>query len=231
MCSFLAGLFFFACKGPQGDTGPVGPQGTTGKDGAIGVTGPVGPQGTTGPAGPTGQAGPQGQTGATGPQGETGTANVIYSTWFARPFPGTGTGERPWIGQNFPTATTPNFPSWLVLNPEPKVTKDIVDKGMVMVYYRANPSFTNAEALPYNTQSVAGNGVPISMAYSFSISEGAIFIRVANTQLVAAGGTFGLPGNGLYRYVIVPGGVANGRLSAIDWYNYAEVKAALNLKD
>ncbi|AXE19111.1 hypothetical protein DR864_15810 [Runella rosea] len=225
MSSLLMAICFLACEGPQGETGPQGPQGTTGKDGAIGVTGPVGPNGPIGPQGPTG---PQGQA---GPQGPTGTANVIYSTWIARPYPGNGAGERPWITQSFPTATTPNFPSWLLTNPEPKVTKDIVDKGMVMIYYRANPTFTNAEALPYNTQSVAGNGVPITMTYSFSILEGIITIRVANTQLVSAGGTFGVPGNGLYRYVIVPGGVANGRLAAIDWKNYAEVKAALNLKD
>ncbi len=219
----------YSCKGPQGDLGPAGIQGQVGKDGPIGVIGPVGPNG---PAGPQGTAGAAGQTGPAGPQGSTGTANVIYSAWIARPFPGNGTGERPWVSQNFPTPTVPNFPSWLVLNPEPKITQEIIDKGFVMVYHRINPTFTNAEALPYNTQSVSGNGVPITMTISFSVNPGAIFLRAANTQLVPSGGTFGLPAsNGLYRYVIVPGGVANGRMAAIDWKDYAAVKAAFNLKD
>ena len=226
-----AALCMYSCKGPQGDIGPAGIQGQVGKDGVIGVAGPVGPNGTVGPQGTTGATGAAGETGPAGQTGATGTANVIYSTWIARPYPGNGAGERPWNTQSFPSATTPAFPSWLLSNPEPKVTKDIVDKGMVMVYYRVNPTSNNAEALPYSTQGVAGNGVPITMTYSFSVSEGAIFIRVANTQLVAAGGTFGTPGNGLYRYVIVPGGIANGRMAAIDWKNYAKVKAALNLKD
>ena len=207
----------FACEGPQGLVGPVG---ATGAKGDLGATGAAGKDGTNG------------TNGAVGATGAIGTANVIYSPWIARPFPGTGVGERIWTGSGFPTVNAPNFPNWMVSNPEPKITKDIVDKGVVLVYYRAIPTNTNAEALPFSTQSVAGNGVPISMLINFTINEGVLFIKVSNTELVQANGTFGLPReNALFRYVIIPGGIANGRLKNVDLKNYEAVKLAFNIVD
>lgn len=77
--SAIAGLLWlsFACKGPEGPTGPQGPKGDAG------LQGPAGPTGTQGPAGPQGAQGPA------GPQGVAGNANVTQINYTTRTHTGT----------------------------------------------------------------------------------------------------------------------------------------------
>lgn len=133
-------------QGPKGDQGATGATGATGAQGPQGATGATGGTGGTGPQGPAGPAGPQGPTGATGPQGPAG-AN----------------------GQDGPGAQ-----SFLLLNKSvtltgltrlnvPAITADVVNKGLVLVYFRVTGTTTGYYALPYaeadRTLSVSNYGV------------------------------------------------------------------------
>ena len=59
-------IMLTSCKGPEGPQGPAGTPGTAGQTGA---TGPTGASGVTGPVGASGVAGP------------AGNANVVYTAW------------------------------------------------------------------------------------------------------------------------------------------------------
>ncbi|HEY9561313.1 MAG TPA: collagen-like protein [Anseongella sp.] len=77
-----------------------------------------------GPVGPQGPAGPQGEQGAPGPKGDKGdpgTANVVYSDWIDVKFQKTGS-------------------FWLSSLNTPKLTQEILDHGLVIVYYKHTPS-------------------------------------------------------------------------------------------
>lgn len=77
--------------------------------------GPIGPEGPAGPQGAQGIAGPKGD------QGDAGTANVIYSDWMDVKFNRTGS-------------------FWLTSFNTPKLTQEIVDHGLVIVYYKHTAS-------------------------------------------------------------------------------------------
>lgn len=130
--------------GPQGATGTTGPQGPAGSNGATGATGPQGPTGSTGATGATGATGPTGatgSTGATGPQGPAGPA-----------------GPQGPAGQNGQDGA--NAQSFLLLNKSvtltgltrfsiPAITADVVNRGIVLVYFRVSGTTTGYYALPY----------------------------------------------------------------------------------
>ena len=145
--------------------------------------GDVGPKGDTGATGATGAAGPIGATGA------TGTANIIYSDWANVTFTGSGTS---WIGKI--TA--------------PKITQEILDKGMVKAYFK------------FGSSTYEGNYVnaPINASMYYFIDLGAINIR-ANFNASYP-----------WRYIIVPGGVG-ARKAAVDYSDYEAVKKYYNLPD
>ena len=148
--------------------------------------GEVGPAGANGTNGATGATGAIGGTGATG---ATGTANVIYSDWTTVAFTGSGT-------------------SWSGKITAPKITQDILDKGVVKAYFKFGSDIYEGSYVS------AVNGAIMH----YFINLGAINIR----------STF----NATYpwRYIIIPGGVG-ARRAAVDYSDYEAVKKYYNLPD
>jgi hypothetical protein len=197
----------WSCKpgdpGPKGDTGTAGVNGTNGANGATGATGATG---TTG------------STGATGATGATGTANVIYSAWFT---------TTAWT-----KTTIFSIDNFDFNKAAPGITADILDKGVVLVFGKLNGYSTdfglsnNPVQLPYNV--VYKSGVLNTDTWSFITSVGNLKIKFISDQNLYSGGP---ATNYQFRYVIVPGGVAGGRLQSLQGMSYAEIKAMYNLPD
>jgi hypothetical protein len=242
------GLFLFACKGDQGEVGPqgiqgfqgiqgvpgatgsqgtTGPAGTTGATGTTGVAGPQGAIGATGATGPAGATGAQGATGATGQQGATGsqgpagTTNVIFSDWIARPFPGISPNN--WLYYNAaPSNSTIKYPSYYTNITAPKLTKDILDKGLIMVYMRSSSNIVRT--LPFSEIGIQATHLATSLVGGISVEYKSDIPLVLNA-------TFNLPSIEMqYRYVIIPGSIS-GRLASTNYNNYEEVKRVFNLID
>ncbi len=174
-----------------------------GKDGAAG---PAGEQGQKGDKGDGGPAGPS------GPKGDPGTANVIYSNWLTVTFK----------------------PDTVILNGRidtlgyyadidaPKLTKEILNTGEVKIYINfntaADPVITS---IPYRGE----NGAYINfVAYEKTIS---LYSNLSASTITTGAGEKIQQ----YRYIIIPGGTAARSANAVDWKNYAAVKAYLGLKD
>ena len=215
-------LMIVACEGPQGPdgaAGPQGPQGVKGETGSPGATGPAGATGATGATGAKGDKGDsgtngtngtngsdgaQGATGSKGDKGDPGTANVIYSGWF-----------------------TPNTNDWQKLSDinytytinEPKITQDIVDRGVVLAYSRQN-----ANSASYL--------LPLTLTTSSSISNYNIGMSIEKViinflELLEPSGK---PANNLqFRYVIIPGGVQTR--ANLDYTNFEAVARAFGIPE
>lgn len=173
------------------------------KDGAAG---PAGQQGEKGDKGDTGPGGPA------GPKGDPGSANVIYSNWLDVAYkPDTvhlAGGGIDTIG-------------YYANVDAPKLTTNMLSTGEVKIYVNLNhvndPVITT---IPYN-----GNGIFINfVAYESTIE---FYSNIdAGTFQSNTGVKYQQ-----YRYVIIPGGTQARTASAVDWNNYAAVKAYLGLKD
>ena len=168
--------------------GPAGPAGATGAQGASGLSGATGPAGPAGPAGPTG---PQGPVGPAGPAGPAGTANVIYSAWFTA-------STLTWADSTHANYGTISRGNRLASS----ITAGVVDNGVVISYYR--DAATATTMMPYTF----GNGGNIRQINSL-IRTGAITFFVAN---LTTGNASGSVPSGDFRYVIIPGSVAGGRM-------------------
>jgi hypothetical protein len=143
--------------------------------------------------GPQGEVGPQGTQGSQGIQGNAGpigTANVIYSEWTNITFTGSGS-------------------SWQAKISAPKITQEILDKGLVKTYFKLDK---NVYELP-----LASGG--LSYLYQ-SISIGNINL-LSNSKWSSE-----IP----WRYVIIPGGIG-ARRANIDYSDYEAVKKAYNIPD
>lgn len=161
-----------------------------------------GPMGPEGEKGNPGIQGPQGVAGQTGAQGPAGTANVIYSSWI--------TATSIVSGSYFSRAG-----SYFDLT-VPKLTQEILDKGMVLTYWKPAGNNQAIIPLPASTGDVTGS----ELYPEYKVSR--IRIWLFNT------GTFSTSNQ--FRYVIIPGSV-NARKANIDYSNYEEVKKAYNLPD
>jgi hypothetical protein len=116
------------------------------------------------------------EDGAVGPQGETGTANVIYSNWTLTNFNQNGT-------------------LWITGITAPKITQDVIDKGLVLVYLK-NTSVTPNQIIQLNFSQG-------SQFVTFNIEVGLVNI-ISNTNFSL------LP----LRYIIIPCGVsASGKMA------------------
>lgn len=158
------------------------------KEGPVGPQGATGAQGPPGPAGGTGGTGPAGPTGPTGP---AGTANVIYTSWFAA-------STLTWADSThaeFGTISRANRAA-------PGVTAAVVDNGVVLSYYREATAGT--VQLPYTFGTTAN-----LRQYGAILKTGTITYYVAN---LTTGTATGVTPAGDFRYVIIPGGVAGGRM-------------------
>lgn len=198
-----------ACEGPQGPVGPQGPQGVKGETGSTGATGPAGATGTgttgtKGDKGDPGAPGTNGTNGEKGDKGDPGTANVIYSGWFA---PGANDWQK--ISEINYTYT---------LN-EQRISQDIVDRGVVLVYSRQN-----ANSASYL--------LPLTLTTSSSISNynvGMIFEKVIINFLELLEPS-GKPANNLqFRYVIIPGGIQ--ARANLDYTNFDAVARAFGIPE
>lgn len=180
-----------------------------GKDGAVG---PAGTSGTPGAAGPTGATG---AIGATGPKGATGTANVIYSDWFTPPAY---------------TKTVVFGLNTLTYNlAEPKITQDIIDHGVVVVYAKLNgyvPSIwptDQVSALPIILNYLSGTTSEVD-TWSGLYSLGNVQISFKNNNNLYGS----LATTHSFRYVIIPGGV---KLSSLHLNNYEQLMAQLHIQN
>lgn len=184
-------------QGPQGDTGaqgPAGPQGPTGPTGATGATGPTGAtgaNGATGATGETGATGPQGPQGPTGPAGADGSVDVKSYLLINK------------------SVTLTGFTPFSI----PAITQEIVDSGVILVYFRTTGSTSGYFALPY---SEAGRTITLS-----DFGVGYVNVKANFSQ------------GGLdFKVVIIPGGSLTTMKAAhpgINLKNYNEVATALHI--
>lgn len=190
-----------ACKGPEGE---VGPQGAAGPTGATGATGTPGPQGIPGSVGTQGPTGP---TGAQGPQGVPGAANLLTSAW-------TMAKAVDWRSDNDPQYFYVGFD-------EVRVTQAVLDKGMVVAYYR-DPGRKNVVlSVPSVTEQAS-----LGYFYEFTQNRGRINFDLTFFKPRLVPIDFDLE----FRWIIIPPN-PGGRLRAVDWKNYEEVRRELNLSD
>lgn len=168
--------------------GPEGPAGATG------LQGPAGSNGTPGATGPAGPTGPQGPIGPTGPQGPAGTANVIYSPWFTL----TGWHDSTMTDQGLCKVDYRDAPG---------VTAAVIANGVILSYGAPSAASTYANPLPWIVTSVNPN---IYVSYRPSVGRMVYF----NVALNSVTGGIVPSATYVYRYVIIPGGVAGGRPAA-----------------
>jgi hypothetical protein len=169
-----------------------------GPEGPVGATGPQGPPGTPGSSGTPGAPGAPGQT------GPTGIANVIYSTWLAAP---STTGAAGWFDTTITTigaVSRANFAA-------PSMTQTVLDQGMTLVYHTTSATApatgtANVQALPFT---INVGGVIQEVNYRPAVSRVIVFLK----NLSGASSLSMSTGN-YFRYVIIPGGVAGGRMTS-----------------
>lgn len=181
-------LFTFSCskEGPQGPAGPQGEQGATGAAGPQGPKGDKGSRGATGPRGATGAKGDKGDRGDRGPKGATGTANVIYSDWLS-----VDLKSGIYYGLYYAKINAP------------KLTRSILDKGVMKVYVSAGNSV-------YEIPNSGFDGLYLK----FSVGYIEIF---SPTDWDTYSGY-------KYRYVLIPGGTtARQRAPEVDYSDYHAV--------
>jgi hypothetical protein len=169
-------------------------------------------------AGPPGPTGPQGPQGVQGIQGPAGTANVIYSSWFT------------------PAAwTTPGLSSssYSFDRSAPGVTASVISQGTVLAYVQLTGDGGFTRPLPTTIN------ITPSFIYQLNfLIAGAGTLRFTTHDIQ---GTF-TPGiTNQYRYIIIPGGTAGGRLISgpaagysipqLKALNYEEIKRLLNIPD
>ncbi|HLG38206.1 MAG TPA: hypothetical protein VI461_01010 [Chitinophagaceae bacterium] len=182
-----------------------------------GPEGPVGAQGPQGPAGNTGATGAGGATGATGATGAIGIANVIYSAWLAAP---STTGAAGWFDTSISTIGAVTRANFLA----PSLTQVILDQGITLVYHTTTagppPSGTaNVQPLPF-LMNVSGNVVELN--HRPAVGREIVFLKNLTTS-----GNTPTPAGTYFRYVLVPGGVAGGRImsGAATGFSVEELKA------
>jgi hypothetical protein len=194
-------IFMEACKGEKGDVGPIG---TTGANGV---------------------AGPTGANGAVGAVGATGTANVIYGTWqdmnnsnFWYKLGASNTTG----GANNGGGNTNVFSGYgWGCDINAPITQDILDKGQVFVYGKFASSIgDNRVYLLPNT--FWGNWY----------TQVKIYLQTIYDQAKTVPTTYNPSGFlCIFRYIVIPGGVAGGRKANVDYNDYEAVKKVYNIKD
>ncbi|HMG67662.1 MAG TPA: hypothetical protein VK588_08250 [Chitinophagaceae bacterium] len=163
--------------------------------------GPAGPQGQTGPAGPA------------GPQGPAGAANVIYSPWFL-----TGSG---WDTTGAITYGAAAFFNKAAAG----VTQTVIDNGIVMAFMKGDPTtgLTNdVFPLPYSV----GVGFGFTDLWDFDLNAPGNILFLYKSDFPWTPTELGAIS---FRYVIIPGGVAGGRMLDPRKMTYAELCQAYGI--
>lgn len=215
----------FSLKGATGSTGATGANGTNGAtinsgivapDASIGANGDYYLNTTTylfyGPK--VGGAWPA-PVSLKGPKGDPGTANVIYSDWFT------------------PSAyvkTTVFSTSTFTYNvTEPKITQDILDKGVVVVFGKLNgynPAIwptDQVSQMPIVINYLSGTTPEIDI-WSGLYTLGNVQISVKNNNNVYGS----LATAHSFRYIIIPGGV---KIASLHLKNYNQLMSELHIQN
>ncbi len=160
-------------------------------------------KGERGDPGPTGPKGDQGNVGQTGQTGPQGSTGTANVIYSE------------WFTSGFWLGS---FGSWYFDKSAPQVTQAILDRGVVLAYAKLTGLNSNI-VLPLPV-----TGSPGSTYWNFFINgPGSIRFLTDFTST---------PSNlNQFRYVIIPGGISGGRSAAVNYANYAEVKAYYNLPD
>ncbi len=158
--------------------------------------GPEGPVGAQGPQGPPGSTGATGATGSQGPPGPAGSANVIYSSWAAASWTSTGVAPYSAIFLSDRAATG--------------VTQAIIDNGVVLCYAKGIPDGSGV-ATSHTVQ------LPFSdVTASYTDHYDFVINAPGNLRfLYKSSFPWGIPqlAGMQFRYILIPGGVAGGRLT------------------
>ncbi|WP_283774066.1 hypothetical protein [Aquiflexum sp. TKW24L] len=175
---------------------------------SISCVGPEGPEGPEGAQGPIGAQGPNGVQGIAGIAGTNGITNVIYSPWITNVWI---KQENKFISHSFEAAS---------------ITQEIMDQGLVLVYFKESPTTNFIKILPCTYYS---NAVPVfTIDYTIKLRNLTVFHGVS-TAIDGAGVDVASPASQT-RYIIIPGGTA-GRLNLpVDLNNYEEVCTYLGIK-
>lgn len=173
--------------------------------GCEGKEGPQGPAGPIGATGPQGVSGVTGATGATGPAGPAGPAGPTG----AQGVPGSANViYSPWIAVSF-TGSGTLYTGNITATP---ITQTVLDRADIRVYWSESGRVLT---LPY-AEVIGGTTYTVHQRFYVGRIELRASYAITTQQM---------------RYVIIPGGVATGRMASIDWNDYNQVKAALNLPD
>ena len=166
--------------------------------------------------GEKGAVGPQGPAGAVGAAGDKGNAGAAGE--FTKVLTGNATIKvTSWITQTLDVTDD----TYYVIIPEKQITKDILDKGIVMVYYTTTTGVNFP--MPYTLGSV-------KFLHSAFLDKGEgriridIFPNVYLTKLPKPASEY------TFRWVIATGSTS-GRMTNINWNDYDDVKTKLGLKD
>ncbi|HEX2630885.1 MAG TPA: hypothetical protein VHM26_17840 [Chitinophagaceae bacterium] len=170
-----------------------------------------GPEGPVGPQGPQGPGGTPGTPGAPGAPGAPGTANVIYSSWVT--------------ASTWADTTIGGTTSAIYRRTAAGVTQAVIDNGVVLVYAKLASANNSTVQLPYTVISATSN-----QFYNL-LYPGAV--HVVNSNLNGSNLT-GASVNTThqFRYVIIPGGVAGGRMASthnLQSMSYDQVCALYNI--
>lgn len=165
------------------------------------------PVGDIGPQGAAGAAGTKGDKGETG---QKGTFSAIVS---------------PWVTTDKWTVFTTNI-SYLSQFSEPKLTQQILDKGLLLGFYRPAGEDESGVVLPIPDETA---NYSLGMSGFMNKTEGNISIKLAFRSAAVRNPNLE-DWNVKVRWIIVPPS-STGRLKNVDWENYNEVKKALNIQD
>jgi hypothetical protein len=164
-------------------------------------------KGPQGDVGPQGTPGPQGTQGAQGPVGPAGSVTLSASPWVK-------ITDTMWVVNQDSTY-------FLVSREDANITQPVLEKGLVMAYYRnvgresvvfSIPSVTNELALGFFMRVLNNRGT-----MNFDMS----FFEPRKTPI-----DFDLE----FRWIIVPPN-PGGRLKTLDWSNYELVRQELGLSE
>lgn len=164
--------------------------------------------------------------GPKGDKGDPGTANVIYSNWINND---TAAWKQPGTGFRVtPPAYNAIWPIYV-----PKLSTDIIDKGIILVYFRDSSTATK-KLLPFS--------IPISyrssISHYFETSKDTITMRLSvlgESISYFPINLFTISQNPKlqYQYFLIPGGVpAGARKISIDYtkYSYEQVCKMLGVQ-
>jgi hypothetical protein len=161
-----------------------------------------GPEGPAGADGLEGAQGVQGVTGAQGPSGPLGATNVIYSPWITNV----------WVKDEVTKFVSHEIGA-------PKITQEIMDKGVVIAYFRESSDMDFIKILPTIYYQ---NSVPV-FSIDFSIHIGRLVFFHGASEATNGEGVETTSPNSQIRYILLPGGAAGRVKYPVDFNNYEEV--------